>query len=348
MADQSEARMAVEPEKVVVVVRGDGSGEVTLDGMEHRVVGDDLESVWVSAMRFVMHAAVVRGRWLQVVAHTPGCRTDIVVSPDGRWQQQPAATTAQPGSTVQGPAAPRADETAPAELPVAAVAQSGAPPSALVQESVPAPGNSAGEHSSGQDDGAVADLTAASPVDAVTPGPVSVPTTGPSVPQQGVTPPDPPHCLPVRVAAGQPSVHTGQPTVWVLGCHGGAGESTLAALAPGWQDAHHAWPGPGLVLLTARTSVRGLMAAQAAARHWASGQTGADLLGLVLIADAPGRIARPVRDLVQVVSGGVPRVWRLPWDEEWRLGADPATTQPAKARRLVADVTALVRKKTPR
>ena len=44
------------------------------------------------------------------------------------------------------------------------------------------------------------------------------------------------------------------------------------------------------------------------------------LHGLVLIADAPGKLPKPLKDFAQVVSGAVPRVWHLPWVEAWRLG----------------------------
>jgi hypothetical protein len=135
--------------------------------------------------------------------------------------------------------------------------------------------------------------------------------------------------------------------VWVLGSHGGAGESTVAALSPTWQEAGHAWPASGPVLLVARTSLRGLTAAQHAARHWASGAVGAQLVGLVLVADAPGHIPKPLRDLAQVVRGGVPRTWQLPWREAWRLGANPAENPPRPARRLLADVTTLLTERTP-
>src|SRR5690625_7783755 len=68
----------------------------------------------------------------------------------------------------------------------------------------------------------------------------------------------------------------------------------------------------------------GLLATQTAATKWASGAVDVDLLGLVLVADAPGRLSRPLRDLARLVSGGLPRVWNLPWIEAWRLGEPPS------------------------
>lgn len=48
--------------------------------------------------------------------------------------------------------------------------------------------------------------------------------------------------------------------------------------------------------------------------------TGVDLLGLVVVADAPGRLPRILRNRVRLVSGAVPRLWEIPWVGPWRLG----------------------------
>jgi hypothetical protein len=115
--------------------------------------------------------------------------------------------------------------------------------------------------------------------------------------------------------------------LWWLGVHGGAGETTLAQLLEGSWETGHAWPQtdasatePPNVILVARTNARGLRAAQLAAIEWASGSVPVHLHGLVLIADAPGRLPKALKDFALVVAGGVPRVWRLPWVEAWRLG----------------------------
>lgn len=136
----------------------------------------------------------------------------------------------------------------------------------------------------------------------------------------------------------------GAAAVWWVGCHGGAGESTLAALAPGSGAANHRWPKlpdrPAPVVLLARTSSAGLAAAQTALTQWASGNTPpVELLGLALSADAPGRLPRPLRDLAQLVGGGAPRVWRLPWIQPWRAG-EPVSPRPVA--RLLQAVTTLL------
>lgn len=169
-----------------------------------------------------------------------------------------------------------------------------------------------------------------------------VPPTGPTEPQQGVPEPAAEDLLPVHGVWSAPSV-------WVLGVHGGAGESTVAGLVPSWEPASHAWPRPvegsaAPVLLVARTHMRGLMAARAAATQWAAGIVPqADVIGLALIADAPGRLPRALRDLAQVVSGGVPRTWTVPWSESWRLGESPTLADaPRAARRMVDEVHGII------
>ncbi len=183
------------------------------------------------------------------------------------------------------------------------------------------------------------DVEAAQPEDVPTP----VRTSGPTAPQHGgVTAPE------VRLPQRQV---TSSALLWWVGVHGGAGERTLAALLVGSRPAGHAWPQLATgehprVVLVARTHARGLLAAQAAATEWASGLSGVDLLGLVTIADAPGRLPRPLKDLLKLVSGGVPRVWNLPWVEAWRLGETPTLdTAPKAARAMVAELSELTREK---
>jgi len=97
-------------------------------------------------------------------------------------------------------------------------------------------------------------------------------------------------------------------------------------------------------VLVARTNARGLRAAQAAATQWAAGLVPhVEVVGLVLMADAPGRLPKALRDLAQVVGGGVPRVWTVPWIEALRLGESLTLADlPRDGRRLVDELTALL------
>lgn len=166
-------------------------------------------------------------------------------------------------------------------------------------------------------------------------------TTGAAAPQSGVPAPRPDTRLPV--AKKRPAA------LWVVGVHGGAGESTLASLSPDWRAAGHVWPHvsgvKAQVVLVARTNAKGLKAAQTAAIQWASGHApDIDLLGLVVIHDAPGRLPRELRDLLQVVSGGVPRTWSVPWVEAWRFdGEISANTAPRDVRRVIDELHAITK-----
>lgn len=166
--------------------------------------------------------------------------------------------------------------------------------------------------------------------------------TGPTAPQRGIPAPD-------RVDQLRAFERRAPAPLWWLGVHGGAGESTLAALVPEWPASDHGWPhvpgsAPARVVLVARSNVRGLRAAQAAATQWAAGLVPfVEVVGLVIVADAPGRLPKPLRDLAHVVGGGVPRTWSLPWIESWRLGEPPAVdTAPREVRRLVDDLRAVI------
>ena len=174
------------------------------------------------------------------------------------------------------------------------------------------------------------------------------PATGPMAPQRDVRAPDHVDQLPVRMQARTAEL-------WWVGCHGGAGESTLGHLVADWRPTGGAWPlmaeeGPSpRVVLVARSHAGGLRAAQTAATQWAAGLVPhVELLGLVIVADAPGRLPRPLRDLAQLVAGGVPRTWTVPWVEEWRLGHEVSLPEaPRQVRQLVTDLTALIRGGAP-
>lgn len=166
------------------------------------------------------------------------------------------------------------------------------------------------------------------------------PLTGPAGAQANV--PAPSHQLSHVQALGPARL-------WTVGAHGGAGVSTLLALGePGeWATTERAWPydPTGRVLptvLVARTHAAGLLAAQAALTQWAAGglHPSVRLLGLVLAADAPGHLPKPLRDLAKVVGGGAPRTWSLPWSEAVRLGG-PVDKYGRPFTRLASDLRSL-------
>ncbi|MDG9720690.1 DUF6668 family protein [Streptomyces sp. DH24] len=130
---------------------------------------------------------------------------------------------------------------------------------------------------------------------------------------------------------------------WVA-THGGAGATTLAAVYGG-HDCGHAWPGPddpSSVLLVARTHATGLESAVRAVEAFRRGQTppGLDLDAVVLVADAPGRLPRPLAQRVRTIESAVD-VHRVPWVPAWRLG-DVSGARPRETEAL-ARLTGAVR-----
>jgi hypothetical protein len=134
-------------------------------------------------------------------------------------------------------------------------------------------------------------------------GPVTVPEPGPPTPAQ--------------VSA------TARRFSWI-GTHGGAGVSTLATVYGG-HDCGRAWPGPTdpqSVLLVARTHAAGLEAVVHAVEVFRRGEAppGLDLDAVVLVADAPGRLPRPLAQRIKRHLESAIDVYRVPWVPAWRLG----------------------------
>ena len=133
---------------------------------------------------------------------------------------------------------------------------------------------------------------------------------------------------------------------WLVAAHGGAGATSVlrAGVDAVAADGGRSWPARGAVVLVARTSTSGLEWARDAARQHAAGAAGdrLDLLGLVLVADAPGRLPSRTAALADLVCGAFPRVWQVPWLEEWRLAShtERLPTHP-EVKRLTKDLQAL-------
>jgi hypothetical protein len=129
---------------------------------------------------------------------------------------------------------------------------------------------------------------------------------------------------------------------------GGVGRSTLEQVL---SEAGLLVAGPAFAtvqadrLVMCRSSASSLEAARLWAMHWAETalvQQG-DLLGLVVVADAPGALPKVLRDLVRLTSGAFPKVWRLPWVEAWRRGDPPSlASAPRAVSALVADLRKLL------
>lgn len=133
-----------------------------------------------------------------------------------------------------------------------------------------------------------------------------------------------PHREPVPPSR-QPALPGG---LWLMGCHGGAGVTTLAAMGVGLDGGWRRWPQPSAtpagLLLVARLSASGMRAAQTAAETCLGPRLPQGLLplGLIAVAAGPGRPPRLARERLDLVAGWVRNVHRIPWVAE-ALAADP-------------------------
>ncbi|MFG2307464.1 hypothetical protein ACGFS9_02060 [Streptomyces sp. NPDC048566] len=107
--------------------------------------------------------------------------------------------------------------------------------------------------------------------------------------------------------------------------HGGAGATSLVETFGG-VDVGARWPDPARgeprrVVLVGRTSARGLQSVSQALGALKEGNApqGLDLLGVVLVADAPGRLPLSLLRRIRVLRS-VARVQRVPWIPAWRTG----------------------------
>ncbi len=154
------------------------------------------------------------------------------------------------------------------------------------------------------------------------------PAPGGELPSQPVTAPTPTSSAPtaIKPPAPVPARPADSPVVWLLGTHGASGARCLAAVLPATRYAGRHWPEPAssasATVLVCRSSHRGLTAAQDYARAYRDGEQAhhTRMLGLVVVADCPGRLPPPLRRREQLVSGAVPILGRVPWMPQWRLG----------------------------
>lgn len=115
--------------------------------------------------------------------------------------------------------------------------------------------------------------------------------------------------------------------LWMVGAHGGAGTSTWARIL-NVGDAGASWPqhvNPSRsldIVVCCRSTAAGLRAAQDVGIEWASGALPGQLVGLVVGADAPGRLPRELRDQLQITSGAFPHCTFVPWQAQWRFAKE--------------------------
>ncbi|WP_254910176.1 DUF6668 family protein [Micromonospora sp. NBS 11-29] len=144
-------------------------------------------------------------------------------------------------------------------------------------------------------------------------------------------------------ASRPPDVLSDEGIGWI-GAHGGAGASTLTRLLGG-VDIGCRWPDPAIgeparVALVGRTNSDGLRAVSRALNAMREGRhpAGMRLVGVVLIADSPGRLPGPLLNRIRLLRSIAP-VHRVPWIPSYRVGAEPKRA-PRQLDRLAAVVAA--------
>lgn len=141
-----------------------------------------------------------------------------------------------------------------------------------------------------------------------------------------------------------------RPGWWLLAGHGGAGVSCLIRAGVSGGDAMRLWPDPrsgdaAPVVVVVRDHAYGLeWARDLAQQHGASGAPpGTQLTGLVVVASTPGRRPVRLRSMVRLLAGIYPRLWEIPWVEQWRLaGHQEPLPCPPWAHQVDQDMRSLV------
>lgn len=114
------------------------------------------------------------------------------------------------------------------------------------------------------------------------------------------------------------------PLVWVS-THGGAGSTSIARSSGLGLALSGAWPAPELgwpsrVVLLGRSNATGLDAVGLFLQQWASREVDdVTVTGVVIVADAPGRTPKSLRERITALRSITPNIYQLPWIEDWRL-----------------------------
>ena len=120
------------------------------------------------------------------------------------------------------------------------------------------------------------------------------------------------------------------PPLWWVGCHGGAGTSTLAAVTGLGADGERVWPNPVghevPVVLVCRLSAAGTWAATGAVEQWYRRYVppGIRLLGLVAVAASAKRAPNLANERLELIAGWLPKIWRVGWVETFLATDTPA------------------------
>lgn len=112
------------------------------------------------------------------------------------------------------------------------------------------------------------------------------------------------------------------PVMWLVGAHGGAGTTTLATSWAPAAEAAGMWPAADkhpYVVLVCRSHLSGLERAHELALQAKGGLAGnCRLLGVAVVADAPGKLPKKLRQKIEVVGAAISHLWQIPWIPELR------------------------------
>ncbi|MGW0968341.1 hypothetical protein [Streptomyces sp. NPDC002516] len=261
-----------------------------------------------------------------------------VRGPKNPRQTSPEARPAAPGAEGTGPApapapapapqtpAPAVPATPAATAPAPAVQVAAVPvtPAATVP-AAPATGVGSAPAPAQVPSGQQA-FTAAPPAQAAAPRPKAVPARSAPGRRTAQAPAQEPSWgRPKRPRAAR---GTSREEIGWVKAHGGSGATSLAELFGGVEVGAR-WPDPARgeprrVVLVGRTSARGLRSVSQALGALKDGDApqGLELLGVVLVADAPGRLPLGLLRRIRVLRS-VARVHRVPWIPAWRTGGHP-------------------------
>lgn len=118
-------------------------------------------------------------------------------------------------------------------------------------------------------------------------------------------------------------------TVWMLGCSGGVGTTTVATLTGAGRDGKtrltHPIKANDAIVLVCGTTATQLAAASQTINTWLTRPGQSPVIGMIAVASYPMRRREPpiVAERLGAIATWVPRLWRIPWLAELAFARDP-------------------------
>lgn len=323
------------------LVTEDGTATLTMNGEENVLYLEDAEAARTAVIATAAAVASDAGTAQLLELADPHGSEALRVSADGSVEHTSVTAAADPDGTDASSPAPAAPPAAAAETNdepeagtnVAQETPSGAPAPnrwrrAATTRSAPpvaanpflAPPVEVPPVEELERDPIMGDSVSMSGIQDVTGLAAALPTTPPAPPAPVIT----------------------ERTLWVVGVCGGAGVSTIAALAgDDVLDGSESDPAGGRVVLVAPTHAAGLAAAVTMAHRLAAGELDYEVLGLVLVHDRP-KLSRATIGAARGAGRLYPRSWAVPYMPAWREpNVIPDLTESTRLRRTLRSITQL-------